>query len=115
MRFCIDIDGTITKTRKEGQEYGDIKPKHGAVNALKKLKEEGHYIILNTARNMETFSSNVGKVMAVQGPILFEWLKKYEIPYDEIYFGKPSADFYVDDKAIKLTKWKNFKWKQKEY
>jgi hypothetical protein len=27
-------------------------------------------------------------------------LEKYEIPYDEIYFGKPYADFYIDDLGI---------------
>jgi len=39
---------------------------------------------------------------------VIEWLNKYQIPYDEIHFGKPLADFYVDDKAIKLTSWKDF-------
>ena len=56
---------------------------------------------------METFLGNVGKINAVQGPILYEWLEKYEIPYDEIYFGKPNADVYIDDKGLKFESWKN--------
>lgn len=111
MRFCFDVDGTIAELKKEGEEYQDVLPKEGAVETLKQLKKDGHYIILNTARNMETFSANVGKIVAVQGPILFEWLKKYDVPYDEVYFGKPSADFYVDDKAIRMNEWKDFIWK----
>lgn len=107
MRYCFDIDGTIAETRKEKQFYWEVEPKEGAVESLQKLKEEGHYIILYTARNMETFSSNLGKINAVQGPVLFDWLKKYEIPYDEIYFGKPSADVYIDDKGLKFETWKN--------
>ena len=109
MRYCFDIDGTIAELRQEGQSYADVVPKEGAVETLKKLKEEGHYIILYTARNMETFSANLGKINAVQGPILFKWLEKYEIPYDEIYFGKPNADVYIDDKGLKFESWKNLK------
>jgi len=107
MRICIDIDGTIAELRKKGEGYSEVSPKEGAVETLKKLNEEGHYIILYTARNMETFLGNLGKINAVQGPILYEWLRKYEIPYDEVYFGKPSADVYIDDKAIKFETWKN--------
>lgn len=109
MRYCFDIDGTIAELRQKGETYFDVKPKEGAVEFLNKLNQEGHYIILYTARNMETFLGNLGKINAVQGPILYEWLEKYEIPYDEIYFGKPSADVYIDDKAIKFESWKNLK------
>lgn len=109
MRYCFDIDGTIAELRKDGQSYSEVLPKEFAVEYLKKLKDAGHYIILHTARNMETFSSNLGKINAIQGPILYEWLKKYQIPYDEIYFGKPSADVYIDDKGLKFESWKDLK------
>ena len=36
-------------------------------------------------------------------------LEKYKIPYDELHFGKPVADFYVDDKGYKLEDWDNLK------
>jgi len=109
MRYCFDIDGTIAELRKEKQFYSEVKPKPGAVETLKRLNEEGHYIILYTARNMESFSGNLGKINAVQGPLLFNWLEKYEIPYDEIYFGKPSADVYIDDKGLKFESWETLK------
>lgn len=109
MRYCFDIDGTIAELRQKGETYRDVKPKEGAVEFLNKLNQEGHYIILYTARNMETFLCNLGKINAVQGPILYEWLDKYEIPYDEIYFGKPSADVYIDDKGLKFESWKDLK------
>ena len=105
MRICFDVDGTIAELREEGQCYSEIVPKEGSVEVLNKLKNEGHYIILHTARNMETFKGNLGKVNAVQGPILYDWLKKYNIPYDEVYFGKPSADYYIDDKGFKFDNW----------
>ena len=104
-KFCFDLDGTICYTRKKGESYQEVKPKPGAVKTLQRLKKEGHYIIIMTARNMATHSNNIGKIIANQAPIVFEWLKKHEIPNDEIHLGKPLADFYIDDKAIRLEDW----------
>ena len=49
---------------------------------------------------MKTHVGNEGKVLADIGKITFDTLDKFQIHYDEIYFGKPYADFYIDDKAI---------------
>jgi capsule biosynthesis phosphatase len=107
MRYCFDIDGTIAQLKKDGETYADIRPMDGAISKLKELRSMGHYIILHTARGMNTHSANLGKVIATQSQILFDWLECYDIPYDEIYFGKPSADVYIDDKGLKFESWKN--------
>lgn len=104
-RFCFDLDGTICQNKKEGQNYEDLKPLPGAVETLNKLKEAGHTIIIMTARNMVTCNNNVAKVIAKQGPLVIKWLEEHKIPYDELLFGKPHADFFIDDKAVKLTDW----------
>ena len=103
MRYCFDIDGTITQLRKEGQDYSQVLPINSTLELIKNLKSKGHYIILYTARGMQTHSGNLGKVIATQSKTLFDWLEFYGIPYDEIYFGKPSADFYIDDKAVNIN------------
>jgi len=36
-----------------------------------------------------------------------DWLKKYEIPYDEIRYGKPPACFIIDDRAVHHTGWRD--------
>lgn len=107
-KFCFDLDGTICYTKKENENYKDVKPIPGAVETIQKLKESGHYIIIMTARNMKTYDNNIGKIIANQSMVVIEWLNKHKIPYDELHFGKPLADFYIDDKAIKLTNWKTF-------
>ncbi len=107
-RFCFDLDGTLCYTRKENEHYSEVKPIPGAVETLQRLKSEGHYIIIMTARNMVTHNNNIGKIIAKQSPIVIEWLNKHCIPYDEIHFGKPYADFYVDDKAVRLEDWNTF-------
>jgi capsule biosynthesis phosphatase len=38
--------------------------------------------------------------------LLVDWLKRHEVPFDEIHVGKPWCGFdgfYVDDKAIRPT------------
>jgi capsule biosynthesis phosphatase len=107
MRICIDLDGTICYTRKPNEHYLEVKPKPHAVETIQKLKKNGHHIIINTARHMKTCNNNTGEIIAKQGKTLIEWLEKYQIPYDELWFGKPLADVYIDDKALKFDdNWK---------
>ena len=49
---------------------------------------------------MKSENGNIGRVNANIGKITFDTLEKYNIYYDEIYFGKPYADFYIDDLGI---------------
>jgi tRNA A-37 threonylcarbamoyl transferase component Bud32 len=49
---------------------------------------------------MRTHKGNVGAIIADIGKITINTLEKFGIPYDELYFGKPYADFYIDDLAI---------------
>jgi capsule biosynthesis phosphatase len=109
MRICIDLDGVIAEIKKENETYADVKPVKSAVEKIKKLKENGHYIIIYTARHMKTCDGNVYKAISKIGLITLEWLKKYDIPYDEIVFGKPWADIYIDDNGFRFKSWDEIK------
>ncbi len=102
MRICIDIDGTICELRQPNQSYQDVEPIVGAADKINFLKKQGHYIILHTARHMKTCNANLGQVIALQGHTLIEWLKKHNFEYDELLFGKPYADVYIDDKGMQF-------------
>ena len=106
MRIVIDLDGTISPLKKDGDSYADLVPFPGAVDRLKAWKAEGHYIIVQTARNMGTQESNLGKVMKNVGKVTLDWLDRYEVPYDEVYFGKPNGQIYIDDRAFRFQDWK---------
>lgn len=102
--IVFDIDNTLCGGPKNGQTYLDVEPYYDMITKLKEYKNAGYYIILSTARNMRTYEANLGLINANTGKTLFKWLEKYEIPFDEIYFGKPWCGhngFYVDDKAIR--------------
>jgi capsule biosynthesis phosphatase len=105
MRIIIDLDGTICHLKKSDQTYADLKPLPGAVEKLNALKNDGWYIVIQTARNMATQESNIGKVIKNIGKITLDWLEEFEVPYDEIYFGKPNGQVYLDDRAHRFEGW----------
>ncbi len=105
MKICFDIDGVLCPLRQDGQNYEDLPARAGAPEKLRALKAAGHYIILHTARHMATCKGNTGLVIARQGKTLLDWLERHNIPYDELYFGKPHADVYVDDNAYRFESW----------
>jgi capsule biosynthesis phosphatase len=100
LRICFDIDNTILKYRKPNQSYKECEPIEPMVTYLKQLKELGHTIILYTARGMATQKNDLGRVMSTIASDTFESLQTHGIPYDEIYFGKPHANIYIDDRAF---------------
>ncbi|MDI9873368.1 HAD hydrolase family protein [Flectobacillus rivi] len=102
--IVFDIDGTICGSPKAGETYLDVEPFPDMIQKLKEYKDNGYYIILSTARNMRTYEGNLGRINANTGKTLFKWLEKHDIPFDEIFFGKPWCGhngFYVDDKSIR--------------
>ncbi len=108
MRICFDIDGVIATLKLPNQDYSQVFPVEGAPEAIRGLRLEGHEVILYTARHMKTTNGNVAKVLAREGKILLDWLEEHGIEYDEILFGKPYADLYVDDNALRFISWKDF-------
>lgn len=100
-RFCFDLDNTLVTYPVIPNDYTTVNPIVKNIKLLKYLHKLGHTIIIHTARKMKTANHNVGVSTKLAYEVVFETLKKYEIPFDEIYFGKPYADFYIDDLSIK--------------
>lgn len=86
----IDIDGILTK-EIEGyspDHYKNRTPIQRSINILKDYKNRGFNIVLHTARFPE------------DKQLTEDWLKKHDVPYDELILGKPQANTYYDDKAV---------------
>lgn len=101
-KIVIDLDDTISRT--EDADYKNSLPIKEVIDLLKEYRRKGFEIAISTSRNMRTFNANVGKINAVTLPVILEWLNVHEVPYDEVYIGKPwcgEEGFYVDDKAIR--------------
>ena len=105
IRVAVDLDGTICELKQPGQSYADVAPLPGAAERLRELRAAGYYVIIITARNMQTCQSNLGRVMKNVGKITLDWLERHGIEYDEIYFGKANAHIYIDDRALRFGAW----------
>lgn len=108
-RVVFDIDGVLCK-KDTDKEYANRKPHQGVLETLRAYEERGYYIILYTARNMNTHGGRIGRINATTAKTLLEWLEEYDVPHDEIYYGKPwcgNDGFYVDDKAIRPSELMN--------
>ena len=100
LRVCFDLDNTLVTLPTIPGDYSSVKPIFKMISLLKNLKKLGHTIIIYTARRMNTHKHNVGRVIRDIGLVTFQTLEKFNIEYDEIIFGKPIADIYIDDKAL---------------
>ena len=101
--LVMDIDGTLCVNDRT-VSYNELAPNDVVLDKLKEYKAKGFYVILYTSRNMRTHEGNLGRINAQTAKILLNWLDRYEVPYDEIHYGKPwcgRRGFYVDDKAIR--------------
>ena len=95
MTYCFDIDGTLC-TNTDG-EYERAAPYPDVIAHVNVLYDAGHRIILHTAR---------GSTTGIDWLELTEkQLRAWGVKYHELFFGKPTADVYVDDKAVNAADW----------
>ncbi|MCK6051785.1 capsular biosynthesis protein [Moraxella osloensis] len=101
-RLIFDLDDTLCTT--QNGDYANAQPITEVVEKLRDYHRQGFTIVINTSRNMRTFQGNIGAINKNTLPIILDWLRRHDIPYDELYVGKPWCGFegfYVDDKALR--------------
>jgi capsule biosynthesis phosphatase len=102
--FVFDIDGTLCPIKGKEERYEDLVPYSNMVDKLRYYKENGAKIVLFTSRNMNSYGGNIGLINKNTAKVLLDWLEKWDIPYDEILYGKPwpgHKGFYVDDRTVR--------------
>ena len=105
--YCFDLDDTICIPRHDKlcsfEKYGNAHPVSKVIKKIKSIYGSGHQVIIFTARRMLTHDGDLAKIEDDVGEITRDWLSKHEVPYHKLIFGKPYADFYIDDKAVNLS------------
>lgn len=96
--FCFDFDGVIAKTKKN--HYSTSLPKKKNISVINLLYKNGYYIKIYTARFMGRTNDNSIAAKKLASDITLKQLKNWKVKYHKVYFGKPSFDFFVDDKSI---------------
>lgn len=112
-RLIVDLDDTVSITL-EG-DYINSSPVVEVIRKLKEYKEQGFEIVINSSRNMRTYKSNLGKINIFTLPNIIDWLRKYNVPFDEVYVGKPWCGldgFYIDDKAIRPSEFLKYSYEE---
>ena len=100
--IIIDLDATLTIESDLPYEQKEIN--RDVLKACVSYKEQGFRIIISTSRSMRTYEGNLGKINKNTLPKILSWLNENNVPFDEIYVGKPwcgKDGFYVDDRAIR--------------
>lgn len=115
--LIFDLDGTICPIKKENEKYEDIVPNAKMIEKMKEYKKMGARIVINTSRNMRTYNGNLGLINANTAKVLLAWLDKWDIPYDEILYGKPWAGhrgIYIDDRAVRPDEFEKYTYEELE-
>lgn len=101
-KIIMDLDNTIAGPKRSS--YADCQPDLEVIAQMRMYREMGFGIVIMTARNMRTYEGNVGLINVHTLPVILEWLKTHDVPYDEVIVGKPwcgPEGFYVDDRALR--------------
>ena len=98
--YCVDIDETICK-KSGGSDYEASVPIVDRIHQINKLYDEGHIIKYFTARGMGRYNDDAQLARARFYDITELQLKVWGCKYHYLILGKPSADYYIDDKAIR--------------
>ena len=91
MTFSIDLDGTLTNSPGiRYTEYYSAEPNYELIAKVNKLYDEGHRIIIFTARHTSD------RIVSTK------WLEDHKVKYHELILGKPLADYYIDDRNVSI-------------
>ena len=102
-RLVFDLDGVLA-IDDPSLDYAERAPNLPVIERLRAWRAEGFEIVICSARNMRTYSGQMGKINANTLPVIIDWLRKHDIPFDEIHVGKPwcgTEGFYIDDRAVR--------------
>ena len=91
--IMVDLDGVLC-TEERTFERPLAEPIAGALEAVRQLRAAGHTVIVYTARNWPEYR------------VTKKWLDDHGFEYDGLHMGKPVADVWIDDRAIRFTDWK---------
>ena len=100
--ICFDIDNVICHTK--GKDYKNAKPNKISIKKINYLFQKGYMIKLFTGRYMGRNKENRVKAKEQGYKMTFNQLKKWNVSYHKLLFGKPSYDLFIDDKSIYYNK-----------
>ena len=90
--IAIDMDGVICSEERTFDRPLAL-PITGALEAVNQLHQQGHTLIIWTARGWEQYKTTE------------DWLSRHGFQYHVLLMGKPIVDHFIDDRAIRFEGW----------
>lgn len=106
---CVDFDGTIAPW---GKLFDLPEPFPGVADAMRALRSAGYRIVILTSRLSEAWQDADHLHFGFSDPIAFDienreyvrsYLRRYNIPWDDITAEKIPAVAYFDDHAVHVS------------
>lgn len=91
--FVFDIDGVIAQFNAS-LNYAESLPNERMIRIINRLYDAGNKIVLFTARGYTT-GIDWSEVTRKQ-------MQDWGVKHTELKFGKPNADYYIDDKMLSM-------------
>jgi CMP-N-acetylneuraminic acid synthetase len=91
--FVFDVDGVIA-TIVPGNDYALARPMVDNIRRINQLHAAGNRIVLHTARGSMT---GIDWTTVTQ-----QQMADWGVLHHALHFGKPAADYYVDDRMLSL-------------
>ena len=83
--YIVDLDGTVIKHQTPEERHLPMEVLNSSVDALRTIREEGHKVILMTARPLDCYSGTVSGLHSLGIEELF----------DQVIFGVGSGERIV--------------------
>lgn len=87
MKYLVDIDGVLCRNGLP-ENYATAEPIAEKIEDVNAIFDKGNEVVLYTSRLSEDRA------------VTEKWLKDNGVKYSSIIFDKPTADYYIDDKAL---------------
>lgn len=102
MTLVFDIDGTVCD-HQAGQSIIDAQPYKDRIALINQLHDAGNRIIYFTARGMSHNNPDDDDINKKIKKITKKQLDEWGAKYDDLIFGKPEADAYIDNRGINAS------------
>lgn len=94
LTFVIDVDGVVASLVPDN-DYAKSEPLTDTIASINRLYDQGHRIVMLTARGSATGIDWRGVTEAQ--------FERWGLRYHELHFGKPAADYYIDDRLMPIS------------
>ena len=103
--IAFDLDDVLCYRPNQFENLGPSKysyciPNDEMIELANSLYDDGHKIVIYTARGMSQFNGNVTEIYSQLYARTLKHLDEWGLKYHQLVMGKIHYDVFIDDKAL---------------